>query len=96
MPALACRLDATPAPGGFVGLAFMLTNSSDSTVSLTHLEPLSPSRLRAWVDGREVSVPKAQVAERRITPFTLMPNNFMDVIAEHDLQHLVSYLGTLR
>ena len=56
MPALACRLDATPAPGGYVGLAFTLTNSSDSTVSLTHLEPLSPSRLRAWVDGREVSV----------------------------------------
>jgi putative heme-binding domain-containing protein len=47
-------------------------------------------------DGREVSVPKAQIAERRITPFTLMPNNFMDVIAERDLQHLIAYLGTLR
>ena len=47
-------------------------------------------------DGKEVSVPKAQIAERRITPFTLMPSNFIDVIPERDLHHLVAYLGTLR
>jgi putative heme-binding domain-containing protein len=47
-------------------------------------------------DGKEVNVSKAQIAQRRITPFTLMPNNFMDVIPERDLHHLVAYLGTLR
>jgi DNA helicase-2/ATP-dependent DNA helicase PcrA len=47
-------------------------------------------------DGKEVNVPKSQVVQRRITPFTLMPNNFMDVIPERDLYHLVAYLGTLR
>ncbi|HKH91860.1 MAG TPA: c-type cytochrome, partial [Gemmatimonadaceae bacterium] len=47
-------------------------------------------------DGREVSVPKSQIAERRGTAFTLMPNNFMEVVPESDLHHLVAYLGTLR
>jgi len=47
-------------------------------------------------DGRETSVPKSQIAERRLTPFTLMPSNFMEVIPERDLHHLVAYLGTLR
>jgi hypothetical protein len=43
-----------------------------------------------------VSVPKSQIAERRITPYTLMPSNFMDVIPEAELHDLVAYLGTLR
>ena len=47
-------------------------------------------------DGKETSVPKSQIAERRQTPFTLMPSNFMEVIPERDLHHLVAYLGTLR
>jgi putative heme-binding domain-containing protein len=47
-------------------------------------------------DGKEVSVPKAQIARRRITPYTIMPNNFMDVIPETELHHLIAYLGTLR
>ena len=47
-------------------------------------------------DGKEVSVPKSQIAERRLTPYTLMPSNFMDVIPEAELHHLVAYLGTLR
>ena len=47
-------------------------------------------------DGKETSVPKSQIAERRITPFTLMPSNFMEVIPERDLHALVAYLGTLR
>jgi putative heme-binding domain-containing protein len=47
-------------------------------------------------DGKEVSVPKAQIAERKLTPYTIMPNNFMDVIPEPELHHLIAYLGTLR
>ena len=47
-------------------------------------------------DGKEVNVPKSQVVERRITPYTLMPSNFMDVIPEAELHHLTAYLGTLR
>jgi putative heme-binding domain-containing protein len=47
-------------------------------------------------DGKEVNVRKSQIAERRITPYTLMPSNFMDVIPESELHHLVAYLGTLR
>jgi len=52
----------------------------------------------AFVDreGKEISVPKSQIVERRSSAHTLMPNNFMDVISEADLQHLVAYLGTLR
>ena len=52
----------------------------------------------AFVDreGKEVSVPKSQIAERRMSSYTLMPNNFMDVIPEADLNHLIAYLGTLR
>jgi hypothetical protein len=41
-------------------------------------------------------VPKAQIAERRQSSFTLMPNNFLETIPEKDLDHLVAYLGTLR
>jgi putative heme-binding domain-containing protein len=47
-------------------------------------------------DGKEVSVPKSQIAQRRLTPFSLMPNNFLDVVAESDLHHLVAYLGSIR
>ena len=47
-------------------------------------------------DGKEVSVPKSQIAERRITPYTLMPSNFMNVIPESELHDLIAYLGTLR
>ena len=47
-------------------------------------------------DGKEVSVPKSQIVQRRVTPFTLMPSNFMEVIPERDLHHLTAYLGTLR
>jgi putative heme-binding domain-containing protein len=52
----------------------------------------------AFVDreGKEVSVPKSQIAQRRITPYTLMPSNFLDVIPEAELHNLVAYLGTLR
>ena len=46
--------------------------------------------------AKEISVPKAQIAERRTSSFTLMPNNFIDVIPEADLHHLIAYLGTLR
>jgi putative heme-binding domain-containing protein len=47
-------------------------------------------------DGKEVSVPKSQITQRRITPYTIMPSNFLDVIPEADLHHLIAYLGTLR
>ena len=47
-------------------------------------------------DGKEVSVPKSQIAERRQTPFTLMPSNFMEVVPERELHDLVAYLATLR
>ena len=52
----------------------------------------------AFVDreGKEIRVPKSQIAERRISSYTLMPNNFMDVIPEVELNHLIGYLGTLR
>ena len=43
-----------------------------------------------------MSVPKAQIAQRRITPYTIMPNNFLDVIPETELHQLIAYLGTLR
>ncbi|MEO6526829.1 MAG: PVC-type heme-binding CxxCH protein [Gemmatimonadaceae bacterium] len=46
--------------------------------------------------AKEIGVPKAQIAERRISSYTLMPNNFIDVIPEVDLHHLIAYLGTLR
>ena len=47
-------------------------------------------------DGKEVHVPKSEIVQRKQTPFTLMPSNFMEVIPERDLHHLVAYLGTLR
>jgi putative heme-binding domain-containing protein len=47
-------------------------------------------------DGKEVNVPKSQIAQRRLTPYTLMPSNFMDVIPEAELHHLTAYLCTLR
>ena len=47
-------------------------------------------------DGKETSVPKSQIAQRRITPYTIMPSNFMDVVPESELHHLIAYLGTLR
>jgi putative heme-binding domain-containing protein len=47
-------------------------------------------------EAREIRVPKAQIAERRISSYTLMPNTFMESLPEADLHHLTAYLGTLR
>ena len=47
-------------------------------------------------DGKETSVPKSQIAQRKVTPYTIMPSNFLDVIPETDLHNLIAYLGTLR
>jgi hypothetical protein len=56
MAELACRLEAVPSSGGYIGLAFTLVNESGGSVTLTYYEPVTPSRLRAWVDGSEVPV----------------------------------------
>jgi putative heme-binding domain-containing protein len=47
-------------------------------------------------DGKEVSVARSHIVHRRITPYTIMPSNFLDVIPEADLHNLIAYLGTLR
>jgi hypothetical protein len=46
--------------------------------------------------GREIGVPHSQIAQRVRSSYTLMPNDFIDVIPEAELLNLIAYLGTLR
>ena len=42
--------------------------------------------------GKEISVPKKQINERRETDTSLMPENFSEVIPPDDFNHLIAYL----
>ena len=42
--------------------------------------------------GKEISIPKKQVKERRESESSLMPDNFADVIAPADFNDLLAYL----
>jgi putative heme-binding domain-containing protein len=42
--------------------------------------------------GKEISVPKNQIKERRETDTSLMPENFGDIIPPEDFNHLIAYL----
>jgi putative heme-binding domain-containing protein len=42
--------------------------------------------------GKEFSVPNSQIAERRPSTSSLMPENFADIIPADDFNHLVAYL----
>jgi putative heme-binding domain-containing protein len=42
--------------------------------------------------GKEISVPKSQIAERRTSTSSLMPENFGETIPPEDFNHLVAYL----
>jgi len=46
----------------------------------------------AEATGKEISIPKKQIKERRETETSLMPENFGDVIPPEDFNHLVAYL----
>src|SRR5207237_5571908 len=42
--------------------------------------------------GKEVSVPKKQIEERRQSDTSLMPENFGDIISAEDFNNLMAYL----
>ncbi len=42
--------------------------------------------------GQEFSVPKAEIAERKASPYTLMPDNFGERLSQQDFNALLSYL----
>ena len=46
----------------------------------------------AQANGKEISVPKKEVQERRESETSLMPDNFSDVIAQEDFNHLIAFL----
>ena len=42
--------------------------------------------------GKEISIPKKQIQERRESETSLMPDNFGDVLPPEDINHLMAYL----
>jgi putative heme-binding domain-containing protein len=46
----------------------------------------------ADVLGKEFSVPKAEIAEQKMSPYTLMPDGFGTVLSQHDFNKLLKYL----
>ncbi|MEO6036027.1 MAG: c-type cytochrome, partial [Verrucomicrobiota bacterium] len=42
--------------------------------------------------GKEISIPKNEIKERRESDSSLMPDNFSDVISPEDFNHLISFL----
>jgi len=46
--------------------------------------------------GKEISIPRKQIQERRESETSLMPDNFGDVLPPEDLDHLMAYLLSKR
>jgi putative heme-binding domain-containing protein len=46
--------------------------------------------------GTEVSIPKASVAERKISSFSIMPTNFGEAMSPEDFYHLMGFLLSQR
>ena len=46
----------------------------------------------ANVAGQEFSLPKKDISEMNISPYTLMPDNFGEVLSEEEYYALLSYL----
>lgn len=46
--------------------------------------------------GEEFSIPKAEIKEQKIAPYTLMPDHFGEVISEEDYYDLMGYLLSLK
>jgi putative heme-binding domain-containing protein len=46
--------------------------------------------------GKEISIPRKQIQERRESETSLMPENFGDVLPPEDLNHLMAYLLSKR
>jgi hypothetical protein len=42
--------------------------------------------------GKEISIPKKEIKERRQSESSLMPDNFSDVIPVEDFNNLISFL----
>jgi putative heme-binding domain-containing protein len=42
--------------------------------------------------GKEMSIPQKQIAERRESESSLMPDNFGELISPEDFNHLMAYL----
>jgi len=53
------------------------------------------ARVYADITGKEFSVQKSDIAEEKLSKFTLMPDSFSSSIEEHDFYQLVNYLLTL-
>jgi putative heme-binding domain-containing protein len=48
----------------------------------------------ADVTGTEIFVPKADIVEAKLSPFTIMPETFGTSISQHELNKLIAYLLT--
>jgi putative heme-binding domain-containing protein len=46
----------------------------------------------ADITGKEFSVPKAEIAEQKMSPYTLMPDSFGSVLSQDDFNALLTYL----
>ncbi len=46
--------------------------------------------------GQEFSIDKNNIAEQKVSPYTLMPDHFRETIPEEDFKHLLAYLLSLK
>jgi hypothetical protein len=53
------------------------------------------TKVFADITGKEFTVSKSDVAEEKLSKFTLMPDSFESTIAEKDFNLLVNYLLSL-
>ncbi len=44
------------------------------------------------IDGKTQNVPRGEIAQRKDTNRSLMPDNFAELINDEDLSHLLRYL----
>jgi hypothetical protein len=69
-PALTCQIEAMPAGGGEVALAFLLANPGDGPVTIDYMAPFLDFELRAFAADAEVRIVQPMY-DTGITPATL-------------------------
>ena len=71
---------------------YTLTLADGKTVTGLFRREEGQTLVFADVTGKEFSLAKSEIAEQKVSPFTLMPDHFGEVIPEEDYYALLNYL----
>lgn len=71
------------------------TTSGDEFAGVVHRAPAHMTELMLG-DGRKIEIPAAEIAARRISPVSLMPEGLQQGLSFHEFSDLIAFLLSLR